>query len=71
MIFQKVKGERGKFNRPGSTINIPVYLDKKSFDFVQKIASEKRITSSSVVNQLLRNNMRYFSSDGSLRQTFQ
>ena len=65
------KGERGKFYRPDSTINIPVYLDKEIFDFVQKIASEKGITSSSVVNQLLRNNMRDLSSDGSLRQTFQ
>jgi hypothetical protein len=65
------KGERGKFYRPESTLNIPVYLDKEIFDFVQKIASEKGITSSSVVNQLLRNNMRDFSSDGSIRQTFQ
>jgi hypothetical protein len=65
------KGERGKFYRPDSTINIPVYLDKEIFDFVQKIASEKGLTSSSVVNQLLRNNMRDLSSDGSLRQTFQ
>lgn len=39
------KGERGKFYRPKSELNIPVYLDKETFDFVQKIASEKGITS--------------------------
>jgi len=66
------KGERGKFYRPKSELNIPVYLDKETFDFVQKIASEKGITSSSVVNQLLRNNMKDFlNPDGSIRQTFQ
>jgi hypothetical protein len=66
------KGERGKFYRPESKLNIPVYLDKETFDFVHKIASEKGITSSSVVNQLLRSNMKHFlNSDGSIRQTFQ
>ena len=66
------KGKRGKFYHPESKLNIPVYLDKETFDFVQKIASEKGITSSSVVNQLIRNNMRdYLNPDGSIKHIFQ
>jgi len=70
--YDFAKGERGKFYRPEAKLNIPVYLDQEAFVFVQKIASEKGITSSSVVNQLIRNNMSQFlNPDGSIRQTFQ
>ena len=48
------KGERGKFYRPDMKLNIPIYLDEEVTAFVDKIASKKRIDRSSVVNELLR-----------------
>ena len=48
------KGERGKFYRPDMKLNIPIYLDEEVLAFVDKIASKKRIDRSSVVNELLR-----------------
>jgi hypothetical protein len=48
------KGERGKFYRPDMKLNIPIYLDEEVSAFVDKIASKKRIDRSSVVNELLR-----------------
>jgi len=35
-------------------LNIPIYLDEEVSAFVDKIASKKRIDRSSVVNELLR-----------------
>ena len=48
------KGETGKFYRPDMKLNIPIYLDEEVSAFVDKIASKKRIDRSSVVNELLR-----------------
>jgi predicted nucleic acid-binding protein len=48
------KGERGKFYRPDMKLYIPIYLDEEVSAFVDKIASKKRIDRSSVVNELLR-----------------
>jgi hypothetical protein len=48
------KGERGKFYRPDMKLNIPIYLDEEVSAFVDKIALKKRIDRSSVVNELLR-----------------
>ena len=52
------KGEQGKFYRPDLKLNIPVYLDEEVSAFVQKIASKKGMDRSSVVNELLRSDMK-------------
>ena len=52
------KGERGKFYRPDMKLNIPIYLDEEVLAFVEKIASKKGIDRSSVVNELLRGDMK-------------
>lgn len=52
------KGERGKFYRRDIKLNIPIYLDKEVSAFVEKIASKKGIDRSSVVNDLLRGDIK-------------
>ena len=52
------KGERGKFYRPDIKMNIPIYLDEEVSIFVEKIASRKGIDRSSVVNKLLRSDIK-------------
>ena len=52
------KGERGKFYRLDMKLNIPIYLDEEVSAFVEKIASKKGIDRSSVVNELLRGDIK-------------
>ena len=52
------KGERGKFYRPDVKLNLPVYLEEEVFTFVQRIAKRRKTDLSSVVNQLLRSDMK-------------
>lgn len=53
------KGERGKFYRPDSKLNLPIYLvDDEVLAFVKKIASKKGIDRSTVVNDLLKGNIK-------------
>jgi hypothetical protein len=52
------KGERGKFYRPDMKLNLPIYLDEEVSAFVDKIASKKKIDRSSVVNELLRGDIK-------------
>ena len=52
------KGERGKFYRPNMKLNIPIYLDEEVSIFVDQIASKKGLDRSSVVNDLLRGNIK-------------
>ncbi|MBP1699079.1 MAG: hypothetical protein HGA41_06375 [Syntrophaceae bacterium] len=52
------KGERGKFYRADMKLNIPIYLDEEVSAFVDKIASKKRMDRSSVVNELLRGDIK-------------
>lgn len=52
------KGERGKFYRPDIKMNFPIYLDDEVSVFVEKIASKKGIDRSSVVNELLRSDIK-------------
>ncbi len=52
------KGERGKFYRPDAKLNLPVYLDPKVRRFVARIAASKRCDVSTVVNTLLKNDIR-------------
>lgn len=51
------KAERGKFYRPDTKFNIPVYLDEEVQAFVQAIAEKRKTDLSTVVNQLLRGDM--------------
>jgi hypothetical protein len=51
------KGVRGKFYRKDAVLNLPVYLDKEVLAFVQNIASKKNADLSTIVNQLIRNDM--------------
>jgi hypothetical protein len=52
------KGQRGKFYRPDTKLNIPIYLDEEVSTFVEKIASKRGIDRSSVVNDLLRGDIK-------------
>jgi hypothetical protein len=52
------KGERGKFYQPVPKLNIPIYLEEEVSAFVDKIASKKNLDRSSVVNELLRGDMK-------------
>jgi len=52
------KGERGKFYHPDIKLNIPVYLDEEVSAFVEKIAAKKGLDRSSVVNDLLRSDIK-------------
>ena len=52
------KGVRGKFYRPNARLNLPVYLDSAVMRFVQKIAKEKGADVATVVNDLLKSDMR-------------
>ncbi len=52
------KAERGKFYRPDMKLNIPIYLDEEVLSFVEKIASKKGIDRSSVVNELLKGDIK-------------
>ena len=52
------KGERGKFHSPGAILKLPVYLDSEVQTFVQQIAETKKSDMATVVNDLLRSDMR-------------
>lgn len=52
------KGERGKFYRPDMKLNIPIYLDEEVLAFVDKISSKKGLDRSTVVNELLRGDIK-------------
>lgn len=51
-------GIRGRFHRDNSTLNLPVYLDRDALAFVQGIALKKKLDISTVVNELIRSDMR-------------
>ncbi len=52
------KAERGKFHRPGVKLNLPVYLDDEVRQFVEKIADTRQSDVSTIVNDLLRVDMK-------------
>jgi hypothetical protein len=52
------KGERGKFFRGEIKLNLPVYLDDDVLEFVEKIASKKNTDIQTVVNQLLKSDIK-------------
>ena len=48
---------RGKFYKQGAKLNLPVYLDKEVLAFVRRIADKRKTDVSSIVNELIRNDM--------------
>ena len=52
------KGERGRFYRKDSRLKIPIYLDEEVLGFVEKIASKKGVDRSSVLNNLIRGDIK-------------
>jgi len=52
------KGKRGQFYRPNAKHNLPVYLDSDVQRFVEGVAKSKRCDVSTVVNRMLKSDMR-------------
>jgi len=52
------KGERGKFYRKDLKLSLPIYLEPKTFKFVQGIAKKKNHDLSTVVNELIKSDMK-------------
>ncbi len=48
---------RGKFHRPGMTLNLPIYLDDEVEAQLAKLAQGKGIALSELVNALLRQDL--------------
>ena len=51
------KAKRGLFYREDIKINLPIYLDDEVMAFISEIAHNKNLDISTIVNQLLRNDM--------------
>ena len=51
------KAQRGKFYRPDSNLNVPVYLESEVQAFIGKIAQARHSDTSTVVNELLKSDM--------------
>jgi hypothetical protein len=52
------KGERGKFFRRDAELSIAVYLEPQVADAVREHARKRRTTMDSLVNEMLRKNLR-------------
>jgi hypothetical protein len=52
------KAERGKFYQDGLILNLPVYLEPKNLQFVEKIAKDKNLELNTVVNMLISENIK-------------
>lgn len=50
-------GVRGKFSNPEGDFNLPIYLEPEIAEFVDKLAVDKQIDRSKLVNRLLRKDM--------------
>lgn len=48
------KGKRGKFYRPGATLQIPVYLEPDVLAFLSAQAEKKGVEVDRIVNDLLK-----------------
>jgi hypothetical protein len=47
-------GTRGKFYKPGATLNLPVYLDAELQNRLARLANAKGVDFSALVNAMLR-----------------
>ena len=52
------KGERGKFHRKNIKMNLPIYLEPDIQKFVENIASKKGIDIETLVNKMIKNNIK-------------
>ncbi len=52
------KGERGKFFRPGASLNLPVYLDSDVDTYMRQIALKTGKDVEKHVNEWLRSNIK-------------
>ena len=52
------KGERGRFYKDNLVLNLPVYLDPDNLRFIEKIAKDKKSDLSTIVNQLIKENIK-------------
>jgi hypothetical protein len=52
------EGTRGKFHRTDARLRLPIYLDAEVQQFVERIAEAKQSDITTVVNELLRSDMR-------------
>ncbi len=48
------KGVRDKFYNADAEFNLPIYLEPEIAEFVQKLAAEKNLDTSRIVNMLLK-----------------
>ena len=48
------KGERGKFFRENSKLNLPIYLDDEVQNYLQERARSKGVEVAQLVNEMLR-----------------
>ena len=55
--YEFSKGVRGKFHNPDGEFNLPIYLDREIFEFVERLSVEKNVDRSQIVNKLLRKDM--------------
>ena len=58
--------EKGKFYRRDAVFHFPVYLDEDVNEFINKLAEERELEVTTLVNQLLRLDMEKMKSDRSL-----
>ncbi len=56
--YDFTQAERGKFYRHDAKLNLPVYLDEEVLAFVEQIAAKKKEDVSSVVNEIIRSDMK-------------
>ena len=54
------KGERGKFYRPGASLNLPIYLDDNVRSYLEEKARSKGIGIGELVNELLKTDIALF-----------
>lgn len=47
-------GSRGKFHQPGATLKLPVYLDAEVQSRLTRLANDKGVDFSTLVNAMLR-----------------
>ena len=52
------EAKRGKFYKENAIFNIPIYLDPKNLRFVLKIAEEKNLDTTHIVNQLIKESIK-------------
>lgn len=48
------KGERGKFYNADAEFNLPIYLKPEIAEFIEKLAIEKDVDRSEIVNMFLK-----------------